>query len=187
MKRIDKRVTFNPWRPTNGPKGRRVLTQDETYQLEKKCLTLLDKNYKCICNKKSRHFPVIQDPSYIKLKFEYTFSLSYCGECLDPNYTFDKNNHSYKITNLDEQLSCIISNLKKSNIKHLDMHPSGKNLCISSSNILSVIDFGVASVNNHFLTPYFLEKRKVFGYHYYVGLKKKIAKIVKEKNLLPNA
>jgi hypothetical protein len=182
MKKICKQVTYNKC-----PE----LTQDEMYQLEKKCLTLLDKNYECICEKKSRHFPVIIESISPNLDLnpdekEYKFYLSHCGQSLGNDFGFDENNHPYLIINFDEQLSCIIYNLKKSNIKHLDMHDSGKNLCINSDNILAVIDFGIAAVSDHFLTPSFLENRKAFGYHYYVGLKKRIAKIVKEKNLLPN-
>ena len=49
---------------------------------------------------------------------------------------------------MEEQIECIIYNLKKCKIKHFDMHPSGKNICLNKRGIISIIDFDMVSINN---------------------------------------
>ena len=158
------------------------LTRYEAYQLEKACLSLLEKNYECRCGEESQHFPIIID----SIDSECKFMLTYCGECVRD---IDKDNHSYKITNLNEQVDCIMRNLEKSGVKHLDMYE--KNLCISPSNTLALIDFDLAAVNDHFPTPEILalarnysnNGRSAFDGSYYATFERRLRRPVMAKNL----
>ena len=55
--------------------------------------------------------------------------------------------------NLDAQIACILDNLKRSGIEHLDMVGCGKNLCLSDDGVLAVIDFDIACFDGKPLTP----------------------------------
>lgn len=121
------------------------LTREQAFKLEHTCLKLLNKKFECICKKKSTHFPKIISlyPSM------YEFTLSYCGRSI---FDREKENIIIKIKNLEEQIDCIIHNLKKANVMHIDMVPNGKNLCLSRKGIISVIDFDIAVVNEKILS-----------------------------------
>ena len=122
------------------------LTRKEAFNLEKNCLKILNSNFKCLCDVNCDHFPKIISCYPDK----YKFVLSNCG------YSFDKYESLVKkkkikpiiIKNMEEQIDCIIYNLKKCKIKHLDMHLSGKNICLNKKGILSLIDFDIASIDN---------------------------------------
>ena len=81
---------------------------------------------------------------------------------------------------MEEQLKCIIYNLKKCKIKHLDMHPNGKNLCINERGIISVIDFDAAVINNNYKSKKIKDSANKYknNNHYYNNLKKKIISII---------
>lgn len=55
------------------------LTRKDGFYLEKDCLTILNSNFKCLCDFKCEHFPKII--SYNADKYE--FILSNCGYSLD--------------------------------------------------------------------------------------------------------
>ena len=118
------------------------LTQKQAYQLEKDCLLLLEKNFKCRCGLNAQHFPKIVSCN----DDEFKFKLTHQGTSLD-NLTAP-----IKVHRSDEQIDCIVENLKKNNIKHLDIPNAGGNLCINSKGVLSVIDFEIASIDDIFLT-----------------------------------
>ena len=105
---------INPW---SG------LTRDQGYRLEKNCLLLLEKNFKCICGLESAHFPIIKNC----IDEEYKFILSDCGCSLDKYKKNIKTNEMepYKINNRSAQINCIIANLRRCKIKHLDMKGIG--------------------------------------------------------------
>jgi hypothetical protein len=141
------------------------LTKKSAFKLEKDCLDLLNKNYECICEKKSRHFPIIHNYDDIN----YTFNLSYCGKTikeLNSCATTKSERNKYRHPNLKSQLDCIMFNLQKNKIKHLDMH-KGKNLCINKKGVLSLIDFDIAVIDDKFLSEK-IEKRA----NYYINYEK---------------
>lgn len=52
-----------------------------------------------------------------------------------------------QIENLDEQIENIVNVLEKNNIQHLDLHPSGKNLCYKDGKIY-LIDYDIAVIDD---------------------------------------
>ena len=105
---------------TDGRKKNANLSMKQAYQLEKDCLLLLEKNYKCICGLNAHHFPRIISC----IDDECKFKMTNCGSALHLITT------QVKIIKPKEQIACIIENLKKNEIQHLDMRLSGKNICI---------------------------------------------------------
>ena len=156
------------------------LTRKEGFNLEKDCLILLNSNFKCLCDVKCEHFPKIIscDPG------KYKFIFSNCG------YSLNKYKHLVKtkkikpiiIKNMEEQIECIIYNLKKSKIKHLDMTACGKNVCINEKGVISLIDFDIASIDNNYKSKQIENKAAEYGKDY-IELKKRlifiISKIIK--------
>tara|TARA_B100000963_G_scaffold260829_1_gene229065 strand:- start:507 stop:1163 length:657 start_codon:yes stop_codon:yes gene_type:complete len=124
------------------------LTQKEQFILEKTCLNKINKNFTCICKKKSNHFPKICSSTNGNL------TLTNCGVSLNNYKKYVKNNEidPIVIKNKEEQINCILHNLEKNKVKHLDMCTDGKNLCVSKFGILSLIDFNIASINNECTT-----------------------------------
>ena len=82
-------------------------------------------------------------------KKRYLLFLSNCGVSLDNDFEFEiPTNFSF----YEKQIDCIIHNLKKNKIIHLDMSTSGKNLCISAKGIISMIDFDIVKYKNYDLS-----------------------------------
>jgi len=48
------------------------------------------------------------------------------------------------VTNVDIQIDSICKVLEAAKVKHIDMHPNGKNLVINEAGIISLIDFDIA-------------------------------------------
>lgn len=130
----------------------RGLSQKQAYQLEKEILLLLEKNFKCVCGQNTYHFPKIV--SFLDTK--YRLKLTNCGHSLD------KIREKIKISNKNEQIKCIVTNLKKSNIQHLDMVLSGKNICLDTNGTLSVIDFDIASIKKSFLSTQIQDRFEMY-------------------------
>ena len=120
----------------------------EGFNLEKKCIRKLNNNFKCICITKCNHFPILKKCD----KYNHTFVLSNCGLSIDKYIQMVKMGQikPYKLKNYNKQIDCILSNLNKCKIQHLDVVtvPWGKNLCINKKGILSLIDFDFATINN---------------------------------------
>ena len=128
-------------------------TADDSYKLEKKCLTLLNQNYECTCRQGSiyHHFPNIIN----NYDFATTLVLSNNGTSID------KLNENVNVYNIDEQLDCIINNLKKNKINHLDMVPDGRNLCVNKNGVISLIDFEISEIDNTNLKNYYILKERI--------------------------
>ena len=173
--KITKNMRINPWTG---------LTRKEGFDLEKDCLIILNSNFKCLCDVKCEHFPKIIscDPD------KYKFILSNCGYSLDKYELFVKTKKIKPITikNMEEQIDCIIYNLKKSKIKHLDMHPSGKNICINEKGVISLIDFDIASIDNNYKSGKIKDRAGCHRYQegYYIKLKKEFISIINRVRLL---
>lgn len=135
------------------------LTNKEQFVLEKMCLEKLNSNFKCLCRNKCRHFPSIVSISNGSLK------LSNCGVSLNNYRNFVKNKEidPIRINNVEEQINCILNNLEKNNIKHLDMCLDGKNLCVSKTGVLSLIDFNIASIDDKYTTDKIKTRLQNYG------------------------
>jgi len=82
---------------------------------------------------------------YRKASFSSCFNLcpegfmSWCGT------DFTKLPKPYRIPDVEKQVNCIIDNLTRAKVYHLDYHESGKNLCyLPESQTLCLIDFDIA-------------------------------------------
>jgi len=150
------------------------LTRNEAYNLEKECLICINNNFECLCKIKQNHFPKLIDFDDEK----YQFVLSNCGICIKEYNKSKKKN--IIIANKKEQVNCIIENLKKMNIIHLDMSTNGKNMCITEDGIISIIDFDIAIINNNSLSEQItkLYNQYTIKDNYYDNIRKKILKIV---------
>ena len=104
----------------------------------------------------NHHFPKIINMNESELKFTF----SHCGKSLD------KLKYEIKILNYENQVDCILHNLIKNNIAHLDMTKNGKNLCITDDGILSLIDFDIARINNKYLSAKIEKRFKNYGNNY---------------------
>lgn len=120
------------------------LSIKESYKLEKECLMRLSKKYECICSRKRQHFPIIKKYDDKINKLFLTIN----------GISLDIINKLYNITlnvqNVNEQINCILHNLKKSKIVHLDLYP--KNVCINLYGDISLIDFDISMIDNKPLT-----------------------------------
>lgn len=129
------------------------LSRSETNNLEKECLQLLNKNFECICKKKKfNHFP-----TFLKIDDEDKIHMTYCGINIKTlsreNWgIYDiqklKDNKEIIINDAEDQINCILHNLKKNKIMNLDNHLHGNNLCILN-NTIYMIDFGNAITPNN--------------------------------------
>jgi len=146
-------------KPIRSFKKSNGLTLSEYFGLEKKCLELINKNYKCTCKKKRNHFP-----SIIRCDtFRYEFELTDQGMSIDKMILKRK---KINIRDVDEQIDCILDNLNRNGIRHLDLHDSGKNVCIANDNTISVIDFDVASIGTTYLSKTLHHRAVKYGTDY---------------------
>ena len=143
------------------------------YKIELKCLEEIQSNFECICLN-TYHFPKIIQ------KKDTCLILSNCGVSLDNDFEFEvPTNFSF----YEKQIDCIIHNLKKNKIIHLDMSASGKNLCISAKGIISMIDFDIVKYKNYDLSKGIHRSMITSNDERYRKLKKKMCIIIKRKIL----
>jgi len=153
------------------------LSKYHSFLLEYNCLNKLNKNYECICRDKVNHFPKIINV-YLP---HYKFMLTRCGRSLN------KLKKRVIITNLDEQLNCIIHNLYKNNIKHLDMTSDGKNMCIDENGTIAIIDFDISSINNKYASNKIYKRftrRYGTNKNYYKKFREKMFNILKDNKFV---
>ena len=115
------------------------------FLLEVSCLIKLKKHYNCICDVKKKHFPNILKIDVKKCQI----ILSNRGFTVND---IIKKKSDYVQINIEEQLKCIIHNLNKHQIKHLDMAENGKNMCINKKGTISLIDFDYASIGDKYMS-----------------------------------
>ena len=126
------------------------LTRIEAFLLEKKCLTLLNNNFKCICSIARTHFPKIIKCDQNKFKF----ILTHCGKNITEFHKargVGRNGRGWRLSKrheISKQVECIIHNLCLNKIIHHDI--VAKNLCLNKDEDnnynLSLIDFDVATI-----------------------------------------
>ena len=152
-----------------------------SFLLEINCLKRLTKKFKCICRKKKRHFPdLIKYNKYTKKML-----LRNCGYSI---HIINKNKYlrkKYKVINPHEQINCIIHNLIRTKIKHLDLifnqNYRSQNLCINNKGELSLIDFDIAVIKNIYLSRKIKKRAELFGsINYYKKLRNTIMNILKK-------
>tara|TARA_Y100000590_G_scaffold470610_1_gene666926 strand:+ start:15087 stop:15692 length:606 start_codon:yes stop_codon:yes gene_type:complete len=122
------------------------LSGEESFNLEKICLEELEKHYECQCKIKKIHFPFILDSYNENTANKQNLILTSLGKSLNNLSTNEKN--KFKKINFDEQINCILYNLNKSKVNHLDMHKTGKNMTINKDGHLGLIDFNMAYNHN---------------------------------------
>ena len=122
------------------------LSSRDTYLLEKKCLESLKENYNCSCLKKRIHFPEIINTSEDNDNF--IIEMSHLGKSLDKLSGGEVEKLKQQDMRLNDQINCILSNLKRAKVYHADMHISGKNMTISENGDLGLIDFDIAYLDN---------------------------------------
>ena len=152
------------------------MSLEHSYNLEKIYLTKITNNFECICKKKKQHFPNI----YNFNDKNKSFLLRHCGYSIENISNNRKMFKNYKPINPREQIKCIIYNLKKSNIKHLDMNLSGRNLCLNKNGELSLIDFNTAVYKNLCFSKQMIKHLIKYGVgkNYYKKIKKLMLKIL---------
>ena len=119
---------------------------NRVFELEVYCLKKLKDNYNCICSKKRKHFPEIIKIYNIGNK--KNIEMTNIGTSL--NFLSKIERKKYKNINFDEQIECILRNLKKSGIYHADMVGYGNNMVINEEGDLGLIDFNIAFVKDKF-------------------------------------
>ena len=108
------------------------------YKDEILALTLLQDNYRCICEPKRKHFPVIKF-SIPATPYISIIATNDKGETL-------KQTQNKNIPNINQQCKCIYENLERSNIEHLDQNDN--NICVDGNGTISLIDFGWITIND---------------------------------------
>ena len=111
--------------------------------MEKECLTILNKNFKCICRQKKAHFPKIVECDEGKFKFILT-RRGYTIDTIETWPDYLKNAVLNESCQIIKQAECIVNNLKINKIKYLDMKAA--NLCVNELGYLSLIDFDIAKI-----------------------------------------
>jgi tRNA A-37 threonylcarbamoyl transferase component Bud32 len=117
--------------------------------LEYECLKRLESNYRCFCGM-GNHFPRVISANWRKK----TLVITDCGETV---YNLRKQDRirpgDFPIMGI--QISCILNNLRRNCIKHLDIHRN--NICIKNG-VIGLIDFNIAILDNIAMSEDF-EKR----------------------------
>lgn len=138
------------------------LDKKKSLKLEAHCLKLLEANYHCSCGYgtgEHRHFPKILQVNPEKNQLIMTYVGSSFRSLKSTN-----NNMHVTVPGYKEQILCILENLKRSHVYHLDMHPNGKNLCFSSeTGVLALIDFDIAVINRNPQTQILMKKLKSYS------------------------
>lgn len=160
------------------------LTRKEAVEYEKNILMRLNNNFECICKKKKdNHFPTFCKTVMVAIGGETSgrlaLELSDCGPNLR-RIGQEKKEDLKNIDDIEDQIDCIVYNMKKSNIIQLDIGYSGNNLCIKNG-ILYIIDFGQGVMDKIAINEFFKNalKKEIFGEHYYTLLKEQLLWIVK--------
>lgn len=146
------------------------ISLDQAFFLEIECLRRLNE----LGEEMRRHFPAL-----LSIDIEArSFNMSHCGTTIKDLIESER---KIEIKDLELQIVEIITALREASVMHLDMHNSGKNITISDSGLISLIDFDVAVYDDFPLSGRLRslnKKRKEKGGYDY--LEKTIISLVKK-------
>jgi len=111
------------------------MTAGQRLYIESWCLKRL--NTSCSKAVASAHFPKLYRVSSESNAIE----MSHCGTSLDQIY---QGSPSIVVDNSAVQIEEIVRLMEEAGVRHLDLRPDGKNLCVSHDGRLTLIDFDVA-------------------------------------------
>lgn len=125
------------------------LQPEQGFNLQTIALDKLNSNYSCCCkssNTPREHFPKL-------VQFDSTSNtvvMSNCGTDLSRVGTRESIFSSLTNQEILEQVRCIVINLTRAGIKHLDCPPNGQNVCWDpSTKTISLIDFDACFVDGY--------------------------------------
>ena len=151
------------------------LDKNNAFLLELKCLQKINKYYSCICSVPRKHFPKIVEINNEKK----TISLSNRGFSVKD---IIEKKINIKPIHIEEQINCIVHNLKKKKIRHLDMCENGKNICVNKKGTISLIDFDYASVGDKYMSDKIKRSVDNFGtYEEYIEIFKEKCNFIIKK------
>ena len=111
------------------------MTAGQRLYIESWCLKRLNTPY--LKGFDSTHFPKL----YSVRSESNSIEMSNCGTSLDQ---ISPNCPSIIVDNPTIQIEEIVRVMEEAGVRHLDLRPDGKNLCVSSDGRLMLIDFDVA-------------------------------------------
>lgn len=115
---------------------------------EENALLEIEKTFKCECGRNGYHFPKIV--RIYKGFYGMRMDLTDCGNTHKDIIGLNK---QMVIPDLHEQLDCMINNLMRAKLIHLDIHKSGKNQCVQDDGLISLIDFDMVHFETDYETP----------------------------------
>ena len=136
-----------------------AMTRSQSFQLETNALTRLRDNYKCHCyNTHNSHFPVIQyaDPS------KSVLIMSHCGKTLNEDGVREEILNSMTYAEIQRQVDCIVNNLKRADVKHVDCPTNGQNICWDGKSI-ALIDFDICMIGENVENKTVKKWAKLYG------------------------
>lgn len=122
------------WSSVNNPVTK--LNRIDAFNLELSALCAIRRNYECKCDEPKDHFPKITKTDRKGIKLH----LNNKGESLDKEGVKDNMKKVLIPSLVKEQVSCIVENLVKCGVRHVDCPENGQNLCWDGET-LSLIDF----------------------------------------------
>ena len=136
---------------TKGKRKNRInfytgLHSSNTNMLEIMCLDELKKNFKCNCNKKRNHLPEILNTR--ENAKDYIIEMTHTGTAIKHLSKEKISKLKKKKLELNNQINCILANLKRAKVYHSDMHIDGKNMTMTDDGDLCLIDFDISYIDN---------------------------------------
>ena len=115
----------------------------DSYLLETACLKALDQNFICTCKKKRVHFPKIVNTKESGNNLQ--IKMTHLGKTLSHLKSKEIKELKRNDLQLEEQIKCILSNLKRAKVYHGDV--LAKNMTINTNGDIGLIDFNIAYVD----------------------------------------
>lgn len=132
---------------------------DDNFEMEVNSLKSIRDTYKCTCSNKV-HFPMIVDYN----ENDHYIDMSNCGVSINNMSKDDIKHMKENLKDLYAQVACIILNLQRANIYHVDCPNNGQNLCWNKHNkCLSLIDFDAVISGEKTSNPTLIRWKAQYG------------------------